>query len=61
MTDLSNMMIKFPDDATPEKRVAIVAGMMLIEYAVQEFKRQQNNNNGGGSGGAPPKNNEMKR
>ena len=56
------MMIKFPEDATAEKRVAIIAGMYLIEYAVQEFKRQQNkNNNGGGGGGAPPKNEEMSR
>ena len=28
-------------------------GMMLLEYAVMELKRQQDNNNGGG-GGAPP-------
>jgi len=55
LTELTNMMIKFPEDAPPEKRAGILAGMMLIEYAVQEKKRQDNKNNNGGAGGAPPK------
>jgi len=62
LTDLTNMMIKYPEDATPEKRAALLAGMLLIEYAVNEKKRQDNkNNNGGGGGGAPPKGESMSR
>jgi len=55
LTDLSNMVIQFPDGTSADERTAILAGMMLIEFTVMEERRQQekNNNNGGGGGGAP--------
>jgi len=61
LTDLSNFAIQFPEGSTPEQRSALLAGMMLIEYTVNEMRRQNNNQNGGGGGGAPPKNGEMER
>ena len=41
----------------------LLLGTMLIEFTVQEFKRQQNKNNSGGagSGGGAPKAEEMQR
>ena len=57
LTDRTNMVIRFPDNATPEQRAALIAGMMLIEYTEMEFRRQSEKNNrnsqGGGYGGAP--------
>ena len=61
LTDRSNFVVNFPDDATPEKRLGIIAGMMLIEYAVNEKKQQDNKNNNGGGGGAPPTSQTMSR
>jgi len=61
LTDRSNFVVNFPDDATPEKRAGIIAGMMLIEYAVNEKKQQDNKNNNGGGGGAPPTSQTMTR
>ena len=61
LTDRSNFVVNFPDDATPEKRAGIIAGMMLIEYAVNEKKQQDNKNNNGGGGGAPPTSQTMSR
>jgi hypothetical protein len=59
LTDRSNFLIVFPKDATPEKRVGLVAGMFLIEYAVNEKKSQDQKNNGGGGGS--PASQEMSR
>lgn len=53
LTDRSNFVINFPDNAAPEERAGLIAGMMLIEYAVNEKKQQDNKNNNGGGGGAP--------
>lgn len=62
LTDLSNMVIQFPEGSSPDERTAILAGMMLIEFTVMEQRRQNNNNNnGGGGGGAPPTSEEMQR
>lgn len=63
LTDLSNVLIRFPENANSQERSQLLLGTMLIEFTVQEFKRQQNKNNngGGGSGGAPPKGEEMER
>lgn len=60
LTDLTNMVIAFPDGATADERSAILAGMMLIEFSVMEMRRQNQKDNGGGGGGAPPAQ-EMKR
>lgn len=53
LTDKSNFIIKFPQDAPPEKRLGLLAGMFLIEYAVNEKKQQDQKNNNGGGGGGP--------
>lgn len=55
LTDLTNMVVVFPDNASADERSAIIAGMMLIEYSVMELRRQNQKDNGGGAGGAPPK------
>jgi len=60
LTDLTNMVVAFPDNATADERSAILAGMMLIEFSVMEMRRQQQKENGGGAGGAP-NSEEMKR
>ena len=41
LTDRSNIAVSFPDGASANDRASLVAGMMLIEYAVMELKRQQ--------------------
>ena len=62
LTDLSNFAIQFPPGSTADQRATLLAGMFLVEYTVNELRRQNNNNGGGGGGGgAPPKNNEMER
>ena len=62
LTDRSSFVVAFPPGANAEQRATLLAGMMLIEYTVNEFNRQQaNGGGGGGGGGAPPKNNEMER
>ena len=64
LTDRSNMAIKFPDGASATDRAGIVGGMMLIEYAVMEYKRQRekdNNNRQTGHQGAPPSAQAMSR
>jgi len=61
LTDLSNMVIAFPEGATADQRSALVAGMLLIEYTVMETRRQNNKNNNGGGGGGAPQSVEMKR
>ena len=60
LTDRSNFVVNFPADAPVEKRMGLLAGMMLIEYAVNEKKQQDQKNNSGG-GGAPPAAQEMQR
>lgn len=61
LTDLSNMVIAFPEGTTADQRSALLAGMMLIEFTVMETRRQNNKNNNGGGGGGAPQNEEMKR
>jgi len=61
LTDLSNMIIDFPESTSADQRTALLAGMMLIEFTVMEQRRQnQKNNNNGGGGGAPAQQ-EMER
>ena len=50
-----------PSPLLQPRRATLLAGMMLIEFTVNEMRRQQNSGGGGGGGGAPPKNNEMAR
>lgn len=61
LTDLSNMVIAFPEGTTADQRSALLAGMMLIEFTVMEMRRQNKKNNNGGGGGGAPQNEEMKR
>jgi len=42
--DQSNTLIKFGEDDQPHKRLGLLAGMMLVEYAVMEAKRGRGNN-----------------
>jgi len=60
LTDLTNMVVQFPDGTTAAERSSILTGMMLIEFTVMEQRRQNNKNNNGAGGGAPP-NKEMAR
>ena len=60
MLDMTNLFIQFPQGSTDESRAALLAGMMLVEYTVQELKRlhdrqrrNQNQSYAGGDGGAP--------
>lgn len=53
VTDLSNMVVAFPQDATADQRAALMGVVMLIEFTVMEMRRENNKNNGGGGGGAP--------
>lgn len=64
LTDLSNFTVVFPQGSTPDQRASLLGAMFLIEFTVNEFKRQENknNNNGGGfAGGGPAKPEEMER
>eukprot|EP00316_Scyphosphaera_apsteinii_P001468 CAMPEP_0119343198 /NCGR_PEP_ID=MMETSP1333-20130426/106320_1 /TAXON_ID=418940 /ORGANISM="Scyphosphaera apsteinii, Strain RCC1455" /LENGTH=311 /DNA_ID=CAMNT_0007355577 /DNA_START=90 /DNA_END=1025 /DNA_ORIENTATION=+ len=61
LTDLSNMIITFPEATSADDRTALLAGMMLIEFTVMEQRRQNQKNNNGGGGGGVPANQEMKR
>ena len=61
LQDMSNMVVQFSPDSTPDQRTALITGMFLIEFTVMETRRQNNNNNGGGGGGAPPASQEMAR
>eukprot|EP00308_Calcidiscus_leptoporus_P001942 CAMPEP_0119353074 /NCGR_PEP_ID=MMETSP1334-20130426/2289_1 /TAXON_ID=127549 /ORGANISM="Calcidiscus leptoporus, Strain RCC1130" /LENGTH=304 /DNA_ID=CAMNT_0007366277 /DNA_START=57 /DNA_END=971 /DNA_ORIENTATION=+ len=61
LTDLSNMVVAFPKDATANERAALMGVIMLVEFTVMEMRRQNNKNNGGGGGGAPPGAVEMAR
>jgi len=57
LTDRSNMATRFPAGSSDESRATLLAGLMLVEYAVHEYKQAQQKNNGGGGGGgggAPP-------
>uniref|UniRef100_A0A7S3AS35 Phospholipid scramblase n=1 Tax=Haptolina ericina TaxID=156174 RepID=A0A7S3AS35_9EUKA len=55
LTDLSNFTVQFPAEATADERASLLGAMFLIEFTVNEFRRQNNNNNnGGGGGGSPP-------
>ena len=45
LTESTNAMIRFPRSATPQQRAAVVGAMMLVEYAVIEFRSQKNNRN----------------
>lgn len=45
LTESTNAMIRFPRSATPQQRAAVVGAMMLVEYAVIEFRSQKNQRN----------------
>jgi len=45
LTDRSNIVARFPEDATAQQRAAIMGGLFLIEFAVMEWKRLQERNN----------------
>ena len=64
LLDMSNLLVKFPSDASEDERAALVAGLMLVEYTVMELKRQQersNRNRSAGGEGGGPVNAEMAR
>jgi len=61
LTDLSNFTVQFPEGATADQRASLLGAMFLVEFTVNEFRRQNNNNNGGGGGGAPAQPQEMER
>lgn len=52
LTDMSNLLMRFPEGATLEQRAALIGGLMLAEFAVMEWKKANNNNNGGAMAGA---------
>jgi len=47
LTDASNIVLRFPEGSNQEQRVALLNGIMLIEFACMEWKQQE----GGGGGG----------
>lgn len=47
LTERSNLILRFPAEATPKQRASLVAALMLIEFAHFEWKRQENKNSGG--------------
>ena len=50
ITERSNLLLRFPADATPQQRAALVAALMLVEFAHFEWKKGDNNGGGGGVG-----------
>mmetsp|Transcript_55884 Transcript_55884/g.98674 ORF Transcript_55884/g.98674 Transcript_55884/m.98674 type:complete len:80 (+) Transcript_55884:1-240(+) len=61
LTDLSNFIVQFPQGSTPDQRAALLGAMFLVEFTVNEARRQNNNNNSGFSGGGPAAPQEMER
>ena len=51
VTDRSNIVIRFPRGSTAEHRLALIGGVLLVEYTSMELKRLQEGT--GGSAGAP--------
>lgn len=45
LTEVTNSVLRFPKNATPQQRAALLGGMLLVEYAVIEFRTKKNNNN----------------
>jgi hypothetical protein len=45
-TDRSNIILRFPRDADPKRRAALVAATMLVEFA--HFEWRKGDNEGGG-------------
>lgn len=44
LTEVTNALIRFPANAPPTHRAALLGAMMLVEYTVIEFRSQKNNN-----------------
>lgn len=51
ITERSNLLLRFPRDATPQQRASLVAALMLVEFAHFEWKKGDNNGGGGLAGG----------
>tara|TARA_B000000441_G_C21348621_1_gene126657 strand:- start:12 stop:443 length:432 start_codon:yes stop_codon:yes gene_type:complete len=45
ITDRSNILIRFPPDATPRQRAALLATMMLVEFSHFEWKKGEHEGN----------------
>ena len=44
ITERSNLVLRFPPNATPKQRAALVASTFLVEFAHFEMRRQQHQN-----------------
>lgn len=55
LTDRSNLVVRFPPDATAAQRAGLFGGLMLIEYTTMEVFRLKtcSSTPGGGNGGGP--------
>ena len=51
ITERSNLLLRFPKDATPQQRASLVAALMLVEFAHFEWKKGDNNSGAGLAGG----------
>ena len=61
LTDLSNFMVVFPPDSTPDQRASLLGAMFLIEFTVNELRRENNRNNNSGFAGGGPKTETIER
>ena len=64
LADRSNLVVRFPADATAAQRAGLFGGLMLVEYTAMELvrlKEGSGSSGGGGKGGGAPESIEMER